>query len=114
MFSQQFWSEYQTLVLSRQTEAFNHVVAPCKIGFALSKMHPSLEISKKLIEIINQRNLENISKLNQIDIFMFIKFLQSPRVQLECKDTSNKHLNLELIWPVVVGELTKSHVKNLD
>jgi hypothetical protein len=92
----------------------NHVVAPSKIGFALSKMHHSIEISKKLIELINQRNIENITKLNHIDIFMFTKFLQSPRVNLACKDSNHKYLNLEMLWQIVVGELTKNHVKSFD
>jgi len=77
-------------------------------------MHQSIEIPIRLIEIINQHNIENISKLNQIDIYMFMRFLQSSKVQLACKDSTNKHLNLELIWQIVVGELTKNHVKNLD
>ena len=35
-------------------------------------------------------------------------------MQKACNNSTNRFLNLELIWPIVIGEMTKNHVKNLD
>jgi hypothetical protein len=80
----------------------NHPVAASKIAYALTRMNNSIEISLKLVELLNRKNIENISKLNQVDIFMYIKFLQSQKVKEVCLNSTDSYLNLNLIWQIVV------------
>jgi len=61
-------------------------------------MNSSIEIPIKLVELLNRKNIENINKLNQVDLFMYIKFLQSQKVKELCKNSTEPYLNLELIW----------------
>lgn len=43
-----FWTKYQHLILKRE-DSLSHPVAPTKVAFALSQVHHSVTLNKRLI-----------------------------------------------------------------
>ena len=56
----------------------------------------------------------NIGSLNQVDLFMYIKFLNSTKVKNICQNEDSPYLNYKSLWNVVINEVTKNHIDNLD
>lgn len=81
------------LVIERQRDVLRHPVAAPKIGYALTKMPNSVQLKKNLVESINNCVMGNIGSLNQVDLFMYIKFLDSEKVKNICKNEDSPFLN---------------------
>jgi hypothetical protein len=67
-------------------------------------VHGSIQINQGLVQKINKLTLQNKNKLNNIDLFMFVRFLNSPRIKEICGG------DVENVFNIVVDELSNSHV----
>ena len=56
-------------------------------------MPNSVQLKKNLVESINNCVMGNIGSLNQVDLFMYIKFLDSEKVKNICKNEDSPFLN---------------------
>ena len=56
----------------------------------------------------------NIGSLNQVDLFMYIKFLNSTKVKNICQNEDSPYLNYKSLWNAVINEVTINHIDNLD
>ena len=71
-----------------------HPVASPKIAYALHKLPPEL-LNETLVQHLHRKVRKDLEKLNKVDIFMYIKFLESKAVQKVTDD-------IVMIWQSVL------------